>query len=336
MDSLETRARKQVNLARYVAGQKEGHYESYFQRANHPTRPLAFWIRYTIFSPDKKPEKALGELWAICFNGETGKHVASKTEVPLSQCTFARDKFDVRIGESTLLPGFLKGCAKSGNTKIEWDLRYENGQEPLFDLPLKFYEKGFPKAKALVGVPLAKYHGTIKVNKETVEIDRWVGSQNHNWGSKHTDHYAWGQVAGFPDFPDTFLELATARLKIGPVWTPAMTLIVLRHKGREYRLNELRKSLRRATFGYFYWDFEARSPEIQIEGRISAKADDFVCLRYYNPPGGIKYCLNSKIAACRIALRFQGASQPEILEAPQRAAFEILTDKTDHGLIPDV
>ena len=28
-----------------------GHYESWFLRGNHPSRPLAFWIRYTIFHP---------------------------------------------------------------------------------------------------------------------------------------------------------------------------------------------------------------------------------------------------------------------------------------------
>ena len=58
---------QQVNHARYH-GQNDGHYESYFLRANHPARPLAFWIRYTLFSPKDHPEQALGELWAVFFN----------------------------------------------------------------------------------------------------------------------------------------------------------------------------------------------------------------------------------------------------------------------------
>jgi hypothetical protein len=108
------------------------------------------------------------------------------------------------------------------------------------------------------------------------------------------------------------------------------------YKGREYCLKALHKSFRRATFGYFYWDFRASSREIQIEGRISAKSGDFVCLRYYNPSGGIKYCLNTKIAACQLTLRLRGDTKSEVLETPYRAAFEILTDKNDHGLIPAV
>jgi hypothetical protein len=47
---LET-YRQQANWTRYQPGQSAGHYESFFQRANHPIRPMAFWIRYTIFSP---------------------------------------------------------------------------------------------------------------------------------------------------------------------------------------------------------------------------------------------------------------------------------------------
>src|SRR5262249_44030132 len=53
------------NCARYRIGQRSGHYESYFLRANHPARPQGFWIRYTIFSPDQRPQDAIGELWAI-------------------------------------------------------------------------------------------------------------------------------------------------------------------------------------------------------------------------------------------------------------------------------
>jgi len=54
---------QRVNFTRYLPGQTTDHYESFFVRANHPTRPLAFWIRYTLFSPHRHPENALGELW---------------------------------------------------------------------------------------------------------------------------------------------------------------------------------------------------------------------------------------------------------------------------------
>ena len=87
---------QQANFTRYHQ-QQSGHYESFFQRANHPTRPLAFWIRYTIFSPKKRPQDALGEIWVIYFNGETGHHIAVKQEVLFSTCTFSPSAFFVQM-----------------------------------------------------------------------------------------------------------------------------------------------------------------------------------------------------------------------------------------------
>ena len=53
--------RRQLNQCRF-SGHDNGHYESYFLRANHPDRPLAFWIRYTIFAP----KKISPPIWVSC------------------------------------------------------------------------------------------------------------------------------------------------------------------------------------------------------------------------------------------------------------------------------
>lgn len=320
-----------ANYTRYRPG-KSGHYESFFVRANHPFRSLAFWIRYTIFQPAGKPDNAIGELWAIIFNGDTDTHIALKAEYPILRCSFAQDDFNIVIGDAVLTPGVLNGCIGYGSQKIQWDITYTGNEEPLFLFPPKLYTTKLPKAKSLVGLPNAIFNGTINVNGETITIDNWVGSQNHNWGSKHTDHYAWGQVCGFDNEPDAFLELATARIKLGPLWTPYMTPVVLRYKGNEYTLNSLGETLCRARFGYFYWDFNARSKDISLKGSIFALNKDFVCLPYYNPPGGTKYCLNTKIASCELVCTI--GSEQFSLKTKNRCAFEILTDDTSHGLHP--
>jgi hypothetical protein len=97
------------NFARYRTGQTAGHYESYFLRANHPTEPRAFWVRYTIFSPSLRPRDAIGELWAVVFDAIAGRHVVAKTEAPIDRCTFSGNRFAVRIGDSELAPGVLVG-----------------------------------------------------------------------------------------------------------------------------------------------------------------------------------------------------------------------------------
>ncbi|MRR39195.1 hypothetical protein EG829_32040, partial [bacterium] len=186
---------------------------------------------------------------------------------------------------------------------------------------------------SLVPLPLASYNGTLQVNGTTIEVRDWIGSQNHNWGSKHTDLYAWGQVAGFDTHPGSFLEAATAKLKFGPFWTPALTLLVLRHEGRDYSLNTIRQAVRaKGSFEYFHWGFSSKTPAVEIEGTISAPREAVVGLAYRNPPGGIKHCLNTKIASCSVRLKDRELGMDVNLETKSRAAFEILTYDTGHGV----
>ncbi len=325
---------EEVNRARFVPGSSGGFYESYFQRGNHPSRPLAFWIRYTLMCPRAAPERTIGELWAVWFNGETGRHVAVKQEVGTRDFGFDRSSFDVRVAGARLDARGLTGAAASGGHEISWDLGYEGEQPALLLLRRALYRGRFPRAKALVGRPLARYRGTLEVDRQRIAVDDWIGSQNHNWGTRHTDHYAWGQVAGFDDSGDAFLEVATGRLKLGPLWTPAMTLLALRIDGRELRCDSVLSSLRaRASLEYFDWRFDAPVFGGRVRGRIRAPRRAFVGLRYRNPPGGVKFCLNSKIAGCRVEWIEDGAARPKrVLESASRAAFEILTDDPAHGV----
>lgn len=317
--------------ARYRQGQKKGHYESWFMRANHPSRNEAFWIRYTIFSPDGRPQDAIGELWVIHFDGETKKIRAAKEEVPIARCRFAPQGLDVTIGDATLRHGEMKGSASRPH-RIAWKLAWSGGTAPMLFLPENLYTKPLPKAKAVSQRPHVVFNGTIEVDGETIAVDGWTGSENHNWGSKHTDTYAWGQVVGFDNAPDAFLEVITARLKFGPLWTPPLTIAVLRVEGKDYRLNSLMQAARaQGHWDFFDWHFDSAQDGVRLHGRIRAGRDDFVGLTYYNPPGGSHTCLNSKIAACEVTLERPGQS-PLTLRTAHRAAFEILTDETRHGV----
>jgi hypothetical protein len=293
---------------------------------------LAFWIRYTSFSPKGLPNKACGEIWAIYFDGETKRITAVKETVPISQCSFSRTQLDVRINSATLTEGSLHGRAVSPSHIFQWSLRFTGHEPPLLLLPESLYEGGFPKAKSLVGTPNADYTGTFTVDGREIPIDGWRGSQNHNWGSRHTDRYAWGQVAGFDNAPDAFLECCTAQVKIGPVWSPRLTFVVLRDEGQETALNGLLQAVRAyGNFDFFTWTIDARSPQTRIYGHIHAPATVFVGLSYQNPPSGRKTCLNTKLASAEITVERRG-QPPRTLKTMHRAAFEILTDRADHGV----
>jgi hypothetical protein len=331
------------HASRYQPASTAGHYESYFQRGNHPDRPLAFWTRYTVFQPKGKPDAATGELWAVYFDGERQTICAAKEVWPIAACQVSGSVLDVRIGPGHLTADRLHGQARSEH-HIEWDLQCSDAQAPLLLLPAAFYQRAWPKAKALVSMPNALFQGALVVDGKRIEIDGWRGSQNHNWGSQHTDAYAWGQVAGFDNAPEAFLECSTARLRFGPLWSPPISVLVLRCDGREYACNSLGTALRararrddRPPDG-FDWQLDTACTQAKhstssasIRMRMHAPPAAFVGLRYANPPGGSNICLNTKLASCE--LRLSVAGQPDrLLYSQQRAAFEILTSQPPAGI----
>lgn len=325
---------QRANHVRYRPGMTGGHYESFYLRANHPSRPLAFWIRYTVFVPKDRPGDAIGELWGVFFDGESNDHCVVKRELPIADCRFAGGP-DVTIGDARLTASALTGAAQMDHRRLAWDLSYGDGGEPLLLLPAWAYDGRIAKAQSLVPRPLARFSGHLTVDGETVPVDAWTGSQNHNWGVKHTDHYAFGQVAGFDNAPDSFLEMATARLKLGGVWTPFLTMLVLRHAGREYRLNGLWRTLRaQAAIDFFDWRFATGDRQVRIDGRIWAPRERVIGFRYHNPPGGDKHCLNTKIGACELRVEDRASGESVTLKTENRTLFELMppTTDTDHGI----
>jgi len=111
---------------------------------------------------------------------------------------------------------------------------------------------------------------------------------------------------------------------------------VLRIDGEEYAINSLARAVVAhgqwaPTEAGFEWNLRTKQGGIEIAAKISAPRDRFIGLRYANPPGGLKTCLNSKLAQVELSLRRAG--RPELrLRSAHRAAFEILTDDTSHGV----
>lgn len=321
----------------FEEGGTKGHYESYFLRANHPEKPQAFWIRYTIFSPKNHPENAIGEIWAMFFNGEKNEMVAVQEDIALSECRFPSDEFAFKIGKNTLTKvsnskGLLEGSASLKGHQISWGLNYQGDKPSILLLPSKMYSTALPKAKSLVTSPNVIFNGSLNVDGNEINIEQWQGSENHNWGSKHTDEYAWGQVAGFDNNMNAFLECSTARIKLGPFWSPWMTLAVLDIEGERYTFNALSETLKASgKYDYFNWNFKTQNKQSSLEVVIKAPREHFAGLSYKNPPGGSHTCLNSKIASCELTLT-DSSGKVVKLHTANRAAFEILTDDENHGV----
>ncbi|MCU0681619.1 MAG: hypothetical protein MUF34_05075 [Polyangiaceae bacterium] len=305
-------------------GDAGGHYESWFLRGNHPSRPLAFWLRFTIFSPRGRPAEAVGEIWAVIFDGESGRTRAARERVPMNRCAFGRGRLDVRVGAATLDDEGAEGSARDGATNIAFRLRMEGGGAPALLLPERLYRGPLPAAKTVVPRPSVRFWGRVDDGEGGFEVAGWPGSQNHNWGPRHTDRYAWGQVVGFAGAEDAFLECSTAQLRLGRYWTPPLTVAVLRLGDVTHSFTGLRRSLAsRGQIEETTWSFEARRDGVTLQARLEAPPSRFVGLTYDDPPGGTRLCLNCKLASCELALARPG--RPRLhLQTANRAALELV------------
>jgi len=341
---------QKANQLRFDKNKSNGHYESYFIRANHPTEKLAFWFRYTLFQSKSDYGNYIGEIWGAIF--KNNEVVAIQQDIDASLCQF--DDGINLDGNKLIFPIDRSGKAigiidNQKGTSISWNLEYQSNSSVLGLFPDNYYDAPFPKAKLLVGKPNAEFNGEIYLNDEKILIDNWQGSENHNWGPQHTDEYAWGQVSGFDNDDSAFLECATARVKIAGIKSPKFTVAVLRLnegeesnlKVKEYRFTGLWQGLKNSGQYRFLdqdicnWEFKCQQDDMELLVKIQARKSDFVGLRYRNPPTfhmeKHKTCLNSKVASCDVVLKKSGKVIHH-LTTNNRAAFEILTDSIQHEI----
>lgn len=317
------------NAVRFDPVKALDHVESYFIKLNDTSGQKALWLKATILAGrDRAP---VAEAWAVGFDRELG-HVGVKRVVPHSEARFGKYDLDVAVGGIEMSEGKTRGKIQHGEHVIEWELEFDASGAPLVPYPHpKMYTGPLPSQKLVSPHPTTKFSGSYRVDGREVKVDGWRGMQGHNWGKRHTELYAWGHVNQWDDQDDLLLEGATARVKVGPVLAPPLTLVCVWHRGRRYELNETKTLLRaRGTISTRVWKFRSSGPTASVEGELRAETEDMAGLYYENPNGEMTYCLNSKIA--RAELTLTPTDGPVVHATSRAAALEIGTKDAGHGV----
>jgi hypothetical protein len=308
------------------------YYESRYIRANHPEQPQALWLRETLLLPTAGDPVA--DVWVMMFDADGAGNRALKEPYPIDAAAYEYDNWTARIGATHIDDRSAEGVVTGGNRSARWDLRITPGSEDMVKLLSdRAYKARIPTAKTTVRHPLAQFDGQVELDDTRLVLDGWTGSVNHNWGTRHTPAYAFGQVCGFDDAPDSSLEIVTARAAVGPLLTPAATLFVFRHAGQEFAVRSILGSLQtHGKYKPFSWAFGGRVGDQMIEGEIITEPADVIGLTYTDTDGGSKFCYNSAIATCRVQVAGKAFERGELV-ATRRAMFEILTHK-QHDEVP--
>ena len=318
------------NAARFDPVGRGGHVESYSLTLNDPVGRRALWLKATILARrgDAAP---VAEAWAIAFD-RAGENAGAKEVIPFERARFSRDHLGVRVADLAISPGKIEGSVTSNGRRIELALAFTTTSAPLLLFPsLRMYEGPLPSTKLVSPTPDARFTGWYAVDGERTLVEGWRGMQGHNWGKRHAELYAWAHCNQWENEEDLILEGATARVKVGPLLAPPLTVICVWRRGVRYAFNQPLVLLRsRGVIGRRTWTFHAESRLARVEGELAAEARDIVGLRYENPDGAMTYCLNSKIAAGRLRLDVKG--RPSFTAQTRAAALEIGTKDPAHGI----
>ena len=300
---------EQDNISR-VTG-RSGVYEVWFITFTDPVTGRGYWIRSTYIAP-KRGEASAG-VWFARFDpadpGLTfGIHRRSL------DWSISALEFDVRIDGTLMRSGRAEGSIEGGGHEASWDLQFPTGGETYPLLPQALYRGRHAPTKPLSPNVDTRITGSITIDGERSEILDASGQQGHLWGERHALRWAWAHCSDFVDEEAT-LHAVTALGRRGPLKTPYVTFAGVRWEGRWIRL---RRMSPKRDFGLGTWRVDLESRRYRLTGRIEAPSIALLRARYEDPDGSARYCHNSEIASCRLALferRLGGFEELALLES---------------------
>ena len=294
-------------------------YESWYLKASHPTEPLGVWIRYTTHQKPDGPER--GSLWFTLFSD--GPPQAAKVTPGPEALSRGNGAF-IRIGDSEFADGHVTGSA----LEARWDLTFEHPEPELRHLPKEWmYKAPIPRTKLTSPFPAARFSGTASFGDTTVQLDNWVGMVGHNWGAEHAERWIWLHGSNFDGRgPDTWLDAAIGRIKVGPLTTPWVANGVLSVDGRRIPLGGLGKRGTKIDEHPDHLSFTLPWGEASIRGEVKAPRERFVGWVYADPDGSEHNTVNCSIA--ELTLEAGG----EAFHTAHGAAYELGMREKDHGM----
>lgn len=307
-----------------------GHVESWFLRANDPAARRALWLKATVL---RRPGEAVAEVWCARFDGAFTR--ALKHTVPLDAARFGAE---IEIGGCVFRPG-PDGYAAGRIDDLRWELSWQ--ADPVLGAPLcpypspRMVDGGFPRSKLLTPVPVARFDGHLSGGGDTLNVESWLGMQGHNWGREHAYRYVWGQCIfpGADGAPLAMAEGFSGQLKLGPVVTPVLSVLIVRRGQEEYRFNRIYDLWnQQVEIGDFRWRARFVGPAGEAVLQMEANPAEAVCLGYHNPDGSLAYCRNSKLAKTTLQVNPFNA-EGFTCHAPHGGALELL-DRTPDPRFP--
>ena len=278
---------------------RDGHYESIYLTASHPTEPVAVWIRYTVHKPPGAA--STGSIWFTLFE-PTGPTAIKVTEKAPRSDASTGDLLAVGAMGAVRSDG-ARGGVSAGDTSPSWDLAFEPTDEPLRHLPHNWmYGAALPRTKSTSPYPSMRVTGTVTVAGRTLTLQGWRGMLGHNWGSEHAHRWIWLRAASFVEKPDAWLDVVIGRITVGRRVLPWIANGVFAPDGPGGVRHRVGGLARRPTVSERSDGCDLVLPASggPLTVRVSAPLATSVGWEYADPAGGRHQVRNCSIAAIEL------------------------------------
>jgi hypothetical protein len=281
-----------------------GGYESWFVSARDPASRRALWIRHTRLRPRHGQESVA--LWCTVAGRDMGERPVVVKQVFGAFPADAAAGADGFRGSAGMTDS--AGMDRAGMDRAaSWDLRVTGDGPPLRPLrPAALYRAPLPRTKLEATVPDAQVDGTLTVGGDLVSVSGWRGTVGHNWGSEHADSWTWLHADGLGPGGDGWLELALARVRVGPALSPWMAIGALGLGSERLPVGGLG---RRPQVTAQPGSLSARIPAAGglLELTVTSDDADAVAVAYADPSGSIRSVRHAAIATVELTLGRRGA-----------------------------
>lgn len=281
-------------------GDRRKYYEVYFLKFNDPRRQLAAWIRYTLLSPVQGDPVA--EVWSFFFHRyQHEDNLALRDTYSWNEAKHGQNPFFYQIGNSIIRHDGAQGAIEKGDKRMAWDIKWEHTEHPLCHFPYRWmYRAPFPRTKMISPHPNLCVSGTLEVGKDSYHFDRAPGQQSHLWGTEYANSWVWSHCNSFNE-ESALWEGLSARIRIGPWRSPAITIFFLHFRNRLYLIHSFTSILRNKSKSELgLWKFQGQGNGISITGEASANFEDMLGAQYTDPNGEKRWCHNSKLGDLKL------------------------------------
>ncbi|MFN7975432.1 MAG: tocopherol cyclase family protein [Acidobacteriota bacterium] len=289
------------NVTIYQEGRR-GFYEVYYLKLNDPVAGRALWLRYTILAPSSGAAPA-AELWAIAFDANNpGATAAWKATLGPEKLEIAHDRFMLRIGSAVIHHAGASGSIRGPSGDIWWDLRFDPASSGLRHFPSqRWYDRGLPKTKVLSPNVDARFFGEVSINGRKWRLRGTPGMQAHLWGTRHAESWTWAHVNCWDTDSKAWFEGLTARIKVGPIPIPVLTMLAFHWNGQLHHFGAVKDLMRNQSEpAEPRWSFSCERDLVRFAGVVEAPTARFVGVKYQDPDGSPRFCRNTKLASATI------------------------------------